>query len=470
MFTDEERIKGSAKLPAHSRHSHAPLKLLAEMAAEHGRELVALFYDTLLRDQEAAQFLNHAVVQERLSSSLIEWLTQLFSGQDIRDSPEKQARQKIIGEVHARIKIPVHLVMTGALVIKTRLAELLQGQAVDPLVGIRALQLADARMDTAVMLISQSYVKDTTARARLDEAYRLFSLDQDAAVDKETQRASLMEWSQNTLFALLQAGPGGGLLRLGDSAFGLWLRHRAQFMFEQSAQFSTVVRLVERIDEMLLPELDAPRKRQDGSSALADLRAAVDEISFLVADLLQTLSTMEGGRDPLTRALNRRFLPAILGREVTFAKENGTALSVMLVDIDHFKAINDRHGHQVGDEVLRQVAQVIVGNVRATDFVFRYGGEEFLIVLVETGIEAAANIAERIRADMEGHIFETGSSGGLSVTASFGIALHSGHPDQKFLIKAADEALYRAKAAGRNTVELAPIYGEGGKGIWPLAT
>lgn len=172
MFTDEERIKGSAKLPAHSRHSHAPLKLLAEMAAEHGRELVALFYDTLLRDQEAAQFLNHAVVQERLSSSLIEWLTQLFSGQDIRDSPEKQARQKIIGEVHARIKIPVHLVMTGALVIKTRLAELLQGQAVDPLVGIRALQLADARMDTAVMLISQSYVKDTTARARLDEAYR----------------------------------------------------------------------------------------------------------------------------------------------------------------------------------------------------------------------------------------------------------------------------------------------------------
>ncbi|QNG48397.1 protoglobin domain-containing protein [Sphingobium yanoikuyae] len=226
MFTDEERIKGSAKLPAHSRHSHAPLKLLAEMAAEHGRELVALFYDTLLRDQEAAQFLNHAVVQERLSSSLIEWLTQLFSGQDIRDSPEKQARQKIIGEVHARIKIPVHLVMTGALVIKTRLAELLQGQAVDPLVGIRALQLADARMDTAVMLISQSYVKDTTARARLDEAYRLFSLDQDAAVDKETQRASLMEWSQNTLFALLQAGPGGGLLRLGDSAFGLWLRHR----------------------------------------------------------------------------------------------------------------------------------------------------------------------------------------------------------------------------------------------------
>ncbi|MFD2138659.1 protoglobin domain-containing protein [Sphingobium scionense] len=98
MFTDEERIKGSAKLPAHSRHSHAPLKLLAEMAAEHGRELVALFYDTLLRDQEAAQFLNHAVVQERLSSSLIEWLTQLFSGQDIRDSPKSRPARRSLAK------------------------------------------------------------------------------------------------------------------------------------------------------------------------------------------------------------------------------------------------------------------------------------------------------------------------------------------------------------------------------------
>lgn len=135
---------------------------------------------------------------------------------------------------------------------------------------------------------------------------------------------------------------------------------------------------------------------------------------------------MEGGRDPLTRALNRRFLPAILGREVTFAKENGTALSVMLVDIDHFKAINDRHGHQVGDEVLRQVAQVIVGNVRATDFVFRYGGEEFLIVLVETGIEAAANIPAWFFRDWVGHMRE-------SVDSELFVVAEYWHPDMAAL-------------------------------------
>jgi len=101
------------------------------------------------------------------------------------------------------------------------------------------------------------------------------------------------------------------------------------------------------------------------------------------------------------------------------------------------------------------VAQVIVDNVRPTDFVFRYGGEEFLIVLVETGSEDAANVAERIRSDMASRAFDTGVSGGLSVTASIGIAMHSGHPDQRYLIKAADEALYRAKERGRNRVELA---------------
>ncbi len=455
MFKENARV-GEAKLAESAAKSCASLDLLADIAARHGHELVALFYDTLLCNDEARRFLNHTVVQERLSSSLVEWLTQLLSGQDIRDSPAQQVRQKIIGEVHARIKIPVHLVMTGAMVIKARLAELVEAQAVDPSVGLRSLHVAHARMDTAIMLISRSYMKDAVARERLDEAYRLFSLDQDAAVEKEAQRASLMEWSQNTFFALLQGGKSGQMPRLSDSPFGLWLRHRAQFMFEQSVPFKDVARLVAHIDDALLPGLASCGERQGELPALADLRAAVDEISFLIADLFQTLSTLEGGRDPLTRALNRRFLPAILGREVTFAEEHATALSVMLVDIDHFKSINDRHGHQVGDEVLRQVAQVIVESARPTDFVFRYGGEEFLIVLVETGIDEAAKVAERIRAGMEGRIFETGNSGGgLSVTASFGIAQHSGHPDQKYLIKAADEALYRAKGLGRNRVELA---------------
>src|SRR5690606_14260223 len=124
--------------------------------------------------------------------------------------------------------------------------------------------------------------------------------------------------------------------------------------------------------------------------------------------------------------------------------------------IDHFKAINDQYGHQTGDQVLRQAAQVIIENVRPSDFVFRYGGEEFLIIMGESDVEHAKTAADRSRTELMAQQFETGSAERLSVTVSCGIALHTGHPDQNYLIKAADEALYRAKANGRNRIEVAP--------------
>src|SRR5690606_9688710 len=148
---------------------------------------------------------------------------------------------------------------------------------------------------------------------------------------------------------------------LGASEFGFWVRHRAAFMFEQSPQFRALNDEIERVDRNLLPALERG-SGADRQSLLAELQVAVDRIAFLLAELFGVLSSMEVGRDPLTRTLNRRFLPAILGREVTYASTNGTPLTVLLIDVDHFKAINDAHGHQAGDVVLRQVAQVITEN------------------------------------------------------------------------------------------------------------
>jgi len=434
---------------------HAAIDLLRGLVAEHGVAMVASFYDTLLEDEEARKFLSHSVVHSRLSASLLGWLAALFDSDDIRTSPALRDQQKMIGEVHARIKIPIHLVMQGAMAIKSQCAAILAAGK-DGATAITALQLAHDRIDTALMLMSQAYLADTTARARLDEAYRLFSLDQDVSTEKEAQKANLMEWSQKTLFSLLRGQSEDGLARLSDSSFGLWLRHRASFMFEKSAIFQDLLSETQRIDRLLLPQLEADGRSNRQPDILAELQAAVGRGSLLLNELFQSLTAMESGRDPLTRALNRRFLPAILGREIAFANESGSGLCVILLDVDHFKQINDRFGHQTGDLVLRQVAQIVMDHVRPSDFVFRYGGEEFLIVLNETGLAQAHDVADRIRLALQDSRINAGvEAESLTVTASLGIAEHRGHPDQKYLIKTADDALYAAKTKGRNCIVVA---------------
>ena len=419
------------------------------MVQDRADLLVTAFYETLLAHEEARTFLHHSVVQERLSPSLHRWLTDLFApGADMADAAFV-ARQMKIGEVHARIKIPMHLVMAGAAVLKTRLADELAADAA----AFDLLRLVNERIDHALRLMSQSYEKGASNRARLDEAYRLFSLDQDIHFERESQRAGLMEWSQKTLFRILASGGVDGAGALSASPFGLWIRHRADFLFDGSPHLARLTEAMERIDGELLPRFTPDAVPADLAAPLKALEAAVEEVAFLLNEMFQGLAGMEGGRDPLTRALNRRFLSSILSREIGFANANHTALSVLLLDVDHFKRINDTHGHPVGDEVLRQVAEAVTENVRPSDFVFRYGGEEFLVVLVETSLHQAATIAERMRLALAAKAITAAGLAPFSVTVSIGVAEHHGHPDENYLVKAADDALYRAKQNGRNRVE-----------------
>ena len=159
--------------------------------------------------------------------------------------------------------------------------------------------------------------------------------------------------------------------------------------------------------------------------------------------------------DPLTQTHNRRALMERLTSELERARRYALHLSVLMVDLDHFKAINDSYGHVVGDEVLRGVSRVLQREARAVDVVARFGGEEFVVVLPETGEDGAVALAERIRARVEETPPVTGGEyGWLRVTVSIGVATvpspRVNSPEE--LIAVADEALYRAKAQGRNRV------------------
>jgi diguanylate cyclase (GGDEF)-like protein len=157
---------------------------------------------------------------------------------------------------------------------------------------------------------------------------------------------------------------------------------------------------------------------------------------------LQKLSQL----DPLTGALNRRGLELFLPDDPAF--------SVLMVDIDHFKKVNDTFGHAVGDEVLKQVSCLLSRSLRTGDAIVRYGGEEFLVILAEVGISIAAKVGERARQNVAEHPFKV-SGQEISVTISVGVAERRNDEDRDTLISRADTALYKAKQAGRNKVEIA---------------
>lgn len=163
--------------------------------------------------------------------------------------------------------------------------------------------------------------------------------------------------------------------------------------------------------------------------------------------------------DYLTGVLNRRAFMERFGAELNRCLHKKQSLSVVLADIDHFKRVNDEYGHLAGDFILKRFAEVLDARRRPYDILGRYGGEEFIICLPETGTAQAAGIAGRMRKEVADTGFSLpGGDAAIRITASFGVfseAVRSQHTPEA-LIKAADDALYRAKEKGRNRVETVP--------------
>ncbi len=190
----------------------------------------------------------------------------------------------------------------------------------------------------------------------------------------------------------------------------------------------------------------------------------VQRLAAVAAICLENVTNNErlkhiGLTDPLTGVHNRRFFDQRLREETGRALRQGHALSCLLLDVDHFKRVNDTYGHQVGDQVLREVAGRIKLQLRLSDAMARYGGEEFAVLLSETGETLALAVAERIRRSISQQPFRLAEAKSLPVTLSIGIAtFHDGRPGQDIgvitegLVAGADRALYQAKESGRNRV------------------
>lgn len=425
------------------------LPALSGFITEHAAALTQVFYQQMLTDETARQFLSHDQVKSRLSASMELWLRQLADGSDLAATLAQQVR---IGEIHARVNVPVHVVLRGARCLKNHVT----ASALAKPELQECSRLFSQLVDMAMEVMSQAYAHSHDRSARNEEAYRLFSVSQNLAAERDRQKASLLDWENKLMFDCAVGIPAAQLPRLQSSEFGLWYRHKGAHAFQGAPESGLIIDTMQQIDEAILPLLnhkaDLPELHLQ---RLKELRELTKSLRYHLELLFEQNSSLEAGKDVMTRLLNRKFLPAVLSREVQYSRQNNSPFALLALDIDHFKQINDNYGHEAGDMVLQQLAVLMTNSCRGGDFLFRLGGEEFLLVLVDVEQAAALAVAEKLRKLVAAEAFLLPGGAQLQVTVSIGLALHNGHPDYQLTMRSADEALYQAKHQGRNQVVMA---------------
>lgn len=431
---------------------------IGSLVDAHAVALSDLFYDRMLQDPRAGEFLDHHLVNQRLHASMARWCRMLFR----TDVPlaELQALQQRTGEVHARIGVPVPLTASGARILKRAICRLLAASDLSREALIDGFTYVHERIDVAMDAMHSAFDASTHRLTRSDEAYRLFFLGQNMKAERERRRSELLEWAHQILMRVYWAEPTlpgqPGAQAFHRSQFGLWLHHKASMLFEGAAEVQQILQLTRRIEEELLPRLHAARGHADEARRVVGaLNQGIDEIKALLGAMFDRFIDVEDGRDSVTQLLNRRYFPSVAKREIALALRSQASFALLMLDIDHFATMSQTLGQEAGDVVLTQVAQALADNVRAGDFVFRVGDDQFLVLLVELGADAVLPVADGLRERVSALKLRTGGLAGTSVTVSIGAAVFDGHPDYQRLVDRAEQALRQAKASGRNRCQLA---------------
>lgn len=417
----------------------------------HIQRIVNVFYAELIAHPDSDTFLDSELIAGRLTKSLVTWIERMFLPRTEAEIAEFLEQQYAIGRVHARINVPLHLVVEGMRVLRREIGEVLTASDIGRADLARAVICMNDLLDHAASRINDTYISEIATYERHMKSMRMHIEPYALVTELESWRSFLFDWLRRAVIDLyandarsVEAGA-----TLGRSDFGFWVTHKGDIIFhdpEERSRLAAIVRDVDRAHALACVKRGRNRLR----AAIESLSDAVTRGAWVLQALIDNVLVLERGRDPLTRLFNRRYLSTIVKHESTLGMAHGIHYGILLLDIDHFKSINDRYGHEGGDGVLRMFAEILMQTIRASDFAFRYGGEEFLTVLGDVDEMRLRQVAEKVRMAIAEHKFLLENGDAITVTTSVGAALHDGRSDYEQVVKRADQALYEAKRAGRN--------------------
>ena len=434
-----------------NEYSATDLTYAYQFICDHALEFVSEFYKLMMAEQNASCFLTDEIVQSRLRSTLNQWLIDSFEVPLKLSFNDIVKKQFIAGDVHARIGVPSWLIMHGIRQIQKKVFDFMIQDTPENVLGITDYIIQILNFASEIMC--RAYEAKIEVHNDIKHSYRLFSAMQDVAVQKDKQRGSLLDWENELMFKVFSDSSQIHHPKLSKSEFGLWFIHKAAYAFSSSNQVSVIVDLIHRVDDLNQEIIDA-KDRSQAVTQIQTVRQKNREILNLVEQLFQVAEYINSGNDSLTQLLNRRYLGTIVSREINLARKNDSSLTLLAIDADYFKKINDRWGHGAGDQALQMLADIIIEHTRGSDYAFRIGGEEFLLLLVDTDLSQAQATAEHIRRQVEESTVTATNGMKFGFTVSIGVTKYNGHPDYQRFLDAADTALYAAKHQGRNNVHV----------------
>ena len=412
-------------------------------------ECTQAFYDVLLTDSATKRFLTNQMVENHLKIELQAWIKQTLSPKTSDDDIQTLVnKQRLVGEVHSRIEVPMPMVNSAMSTIKQVLFKNLRNEAnLQDAHKVDLIILFNLLLDSALSLINESYINQRVSTERHAQEYRSRSSAHEMAIEIERVKGALYGWMTQFMSDLLTHSTHRKV-DIHHQEFALWIRHKLGFFCSDPRVTDKIIHNLDQLQDSLNELHLSPKAPKE--QTIQKISALTNECGWMLGQIADKNIEDATREDTLTSLIERRFMAPILQSETQLAIKTQEPYTLLMIDVDNFKSVNDIHGHQAGDAVLSSIGRHLKRSLRVTDYAFRFGGEEFMILMPETTLEKGVLAAQKLLDIIRQNEIKLDNGRTLKTTVSIGLAQFQQDPDYQQVIKIADEKLYEAKHAGKD--------------------